>query len=352
MASIEKRKTAEGLVTYRVKIRVKGAPLQTASFERITDAKKWAQQTEVAIRERRFFKSNLASKYTLAELIDRYFQSVLSRSPKKLRNQAKQLLWWKEQLGCYLLADITPQMIVEKRDELETSTTKLGQKRTPATINRYLAALSHVFTIGINEWGWMELNPVLKVTKLKEPRGRVRFLSDEERKNLLYACQKSHNPYLYIIVTLALSTGARKMEILSLKWSNIHFTRNVIILDETKNNERRALPLVGHTLTILQAHAKNNNVMSDLVFPGKNPLVPIDIVTAWEMALKRANILNFRFHDLRHSAASYLAMNGASLAEIAEVLGHKTFQMVKRYTHLSQAHVSKVVARMNESIFS
>jgi integrase len=87
------------------------------------------------------------------------------------------------------------------------------------------------------------------------------------------------------------------------------------------------------------------------VFPSKNFKDPIDIRTPWETAIKRAKVSDFRFHDLRHSAASYLAMNGASLAEIAEILGHKTLQMVKRYSHLSESHTSKVVAAMNEKLF-
>jgi integrase len=101
----------------------------------------------------------------------------------------------------------------------------------------------------------------------------------------------------------------------------------------------------------MKQHAKIRTLHCDLVFPAKSFDKPIDLTTPWETALKRADIKDFRFHDLRHSAASYLAMNGASLAEIAEILGHKTLSMVKRYSHLSEAHTSKVVAKMNEKIF-
>ena len=127
--------------------------------------------------------------------------------------------------------------------------------------------------------------------------------------------------------------------------------RGVIILHETKNGERRILPLTGHALELMKEHSKIRQLNCDLVFPGKDFKKPIDLRTPFETALKRAEIENFRWHDLRHSCASYLAMNGASLAEIAEVLGHKTLSMVKRYSHLSEAHTSKVVARMNEQIF-
>ena len=112
------------------------------------------------------------------------------------------------------------------------------------------------------------------------------------------------------------------------------------------------MPLAGHALELMKQRSKVRLLNSQLVFPGKNLKTPVDLRTPFETALKRAGIEDFRWHDLRHSCASYLAMNGASLAEIAEILGHKTLQMVKRYAHLSDAHTSKVVARMNEAIFS
>lgn len=351
MASIEKRITPEGSITYRVKVRLKGFPIQTATFERLTDARKWAQQTEAAIREGRHFKTTEAKRHTLGEAIDRYVKQVLPTKPKSKKAQAVQLNWWKVNLGSYSLADITPALIGESRDKLGQGMTPRNLLRTPATVNRYLAALSHLFTIAVKEWGWTDNNPLQKVIKMKEPRGRVRFLSDDERGRLLAACKESENPYLYIAVVLALSTGARRMEILNLTWKDVDLVRGIITLHETKNGERRILPLVSHALELMQQHAKVRQLNTDLVFPGHNLKNPMDIRTPWETVLKRAEIADFRFHDLRHSAASYLVMNGASLAEIAEVLGHKTLQMVKRYAHLSDAHTSKIVARMNEQIF-
>jgi integrase len=141
------------------------------------------------------------------------------------------------------------------------------------------------------------------------------------------------------------------MEILQLRWQDVDFQRQVITLHDTKNGERRSLPLTGHALALMQHHAKIRRIDSPFVFPSRNGKKPFDIRRAWEAALKKANIPDFCFHDLRHSAASYLAMNGASLAEIAEILGHKTLSMVKRYAHLSEAHTAGVVARMNEKIF-
>ncbi|EKD75564.1 MAG: hypothetical protein ACD_44C00097G0004 [uncultured bacterium] len=351
MATIEKRTNKDNQITYRVKVRLKGFQTQSATFERLTDARKWVQQTEAAIREGRHFKTSAAKKHILTEVIERYIKNVLPSKPKSAYTQSTQLAWWKEQLGCYTLADLTPALIAQYRDALSQNKNPQQKYRTPATVNRYLAALSHVFTLAIQEWGWLEENPLRRVTKMKEPRGRVRFLLDEERQLLLDECKASDSPLLYLTVVLALATGGRRMEIFGLRWQDVNLNRGIITLHETKNGERRVLPLTGHALELMKEHAKVRQLASDYVFPAKNFKKSIDLRTPWENALKRAGIEDFRWHDLRHCTASYLAMNGASLAEIAEILGHKTLQMVKRYAHLSDAHTSKIVARMNKKIF-
>lgn len=150
---------------------------------------------------------------------------------------------------------------------------------------------------------------------------------------------------------LALSTGARKGEIVNLRWSQVDLPRRVITLTETKNGEIRSLPLAGFAYNLMVEWSRVRRLDTDLVFPGNAGGKPTDIRAVWVFALRQAEIADFRFHDLRHSAASYLAMNGASLAEIAEVLGHKTLAMVKRYAHLSQAHTAGVVEKMNLKIF-
>lgn len=261
-------------------------------------------------------------------------------------------------------------MIAETRDKLFQRPNREGTGAlSPATINRYLAALSHAFTIAVKEWGWLEDSPMRRVTKGKESRGRVRFLSDDERARLLAACKASSNAALYPVVVLALSTGMRQGEIMGLYWREpktppagawgvVDPEAGRIVLHQTKNNERRVLPLVGHAAECVRELAKVRRLDTDLLFPSSHrpprnggPVKPVDLRKPWETALKRAEIEDFHFHDLRHSAASYLAMSGASLAEIAETLGHKTLQMVKRYSHLSEAHTAGVVGRMNDRIF-
>jgi len=157
---------------------------------------------------------------------------------------------------------------------------------------------------------------------------------------------------LYPIVVIALSTGARQGEILSLNWNQVDLKRGTITLFETKNKEIRVVPLVEHSLEVVKKMNKVRRIDTDLLFPGSDSQKPIDIRYPWKAALKKAKIKDYRFHDNRHSAASYLAMSGATLAEIAEVLGHKTLQMVKRYSHLTEQHTAKVVAKMNKQIFN
>ncbi|MEJ2325947.1 MAG: site-specific integrase [Chromatiaceae bacterium] len=349
MATITKRTAKDGSTSYKVEVRLKGTPAQRVTFERLTDARRWAQQTEAAIREGRHFGTVEAKRHTLAELNDRYTRDVLpAKKESTVRAQRFQFDWWRSEYGHLTLADLTPAVLAEARDKLLATPSKRGEMLSPAYVVRHLAALSHAFSVAVKEWGWLEDNPLRKVKKPKEPRGRVRFLSDEERERLLQACRESASPDLYPAVVLALSTGARQQEILGLRWPQVDLTRKVAILHDTKNGERRVLPLSGAALDLLRERSKVRRLDSELVFPGRtrNPK-PVDLRTPFETALKRAGIEDFRWHDLRHTAASYLAMGGASLAEIAEILGHKTLAMVKRYAHLSDSHVAGVVERMN-----
>ena len=346
MATITKRLTADDKPYYTVQIRLKGYPAQTATFPRLTDAKKWVLVTEAAIKEGRHFKTAEAKKHSFSDLVDRYIKVELPKyNEKEQRERKSKLLWWKDKLGVYSLADITPPLIVECRD-------LLAESLSPATVVRYLAALSIVFTVAVNEWEWVQENPAKKVKRPTEPDGRVRFLDDDERQRLLVACKESSSEWLYMCVILALSSGMRKAELMGLKWPDVNLKDGYLILHKTKNGTRRRVPLSGLALALLKEHNKIRRLDTPLLFPSeRNPQQPIDLRSAFEYAKERAEIKEFHWHDLRHCTASYLAMNNASLAEIAEILGHKTLAMVKRYAHLSDGHVSSVIESMNAKIF-
>lgn len=346
MATINKHVGKNGKVTYRVRVRVKGHPTVSATFDRLTDAKAWARQTDADLRAGRYLEKMESKRRTLNELLDEYEKRRLpSKAKATQHNQKRQLAWWRDRLGDYSLASITPAKLNECINDL------MDGGRSGATTNRYLAPLSAAFTFAVKDLGWMDDNPMRKITKPKEPRGRVRFLSADERQRLLEACRESSNPQLYPAVLLALCTGMRKGEQFSLTWRQVDLNTGRIILEDTKNGERRTVVATGPALEELRKLAKVRRLDSEYVFPGKVKGEPIDLERPWRQALKRAEIEDFRWHDLRHSFASELAMSGATLAEIAEAMGHKTLAMVKRYAHLTEGHVSSVVERMTARVF-
>ena len=351
MANIQRRIAKDGTESYRVQVRIAGFPPQSATFNRKTDAKAWAVKTEAALREGRHFPAREAKRRTLAQLVDRRLAEIEREQPHALPKQRQILGWWKDQLGDYALAHVGPDLIAEKRDALLTEnvgTAEAPEYRAPATAKRYLAALSKAYSEAVKEWRWTAENPVSKVSKPSEGPGRVRYLSQAERGRLLEACRASPMRELELIVMLALSTGMRRGEILELRWPDVDLKRRQAVLHKTKNRERRAVALLPRVVELLAAHAKVRRLDTDLLFPQPGKQKPLDIEHHFSQALARAKIEDFRFHDLRHTTASYLAMSGATLAEIAAVLGHKTLAMVKRYAHLSDAHTGAVVERMAE----
>jgi integrase len=358
VANIRAYTAADGSISYKVQVRLKGYPPQFASFERKTDAKRWGVDTEAAIRQGRYFQTSESRKRTVGQLCDRYIGDVLPTKGKSMRRDQKvQLTWWKSRIGCYTLADLSPAMIGEQRDYLSKNGSghraeyKRQKQISPATVVRYMAALSVALSHAVKEWGWLDSNPVMKVKKPREARGRVRFLNGDERNRLLQACRDSDNPNLYPAVLLAISTGARHGEIMALKWENIDWERGRATLLKTKNGDRRVLYLSATVISELKKLQGSASEQERLVFSSSRVSgKPIDLKKAWLNALSVASIENFRFHDLRHTAASYLAMNGATLTELSEILGHRTLSMVKRYAHLSESHTQNVVKRMNSTI--
>ena len=267
-----------------------------------------------------------------------------------------QLLWWKRQLGKYFLVYVTNTVIAELRDQLLSEKLPRGTKRTSSTTNRYLAALSHVYTVAVKDWGWVNENPVFKVRRPKENKPRERFLEKPEIGRLLGECSKSKSPYLYPLVFLALATGARKGELLTLKWSDIDFARARLTFRDTKNGESRSIHLSKQSMKCLEMEKSKRVIFSEYVFPTRDGKRPADIKTAWEAAVNQAE-LHICFHMLRHTAASQLAMRGATMLELAAILGHKTLAMVKRYSHLSVSATAGALDRMNgdlleESIYA
>ena len=353
MAVFEKRKTKDGKIKYRAKVRIKGHPQQSKTFKRLTDAKRWADQLEVDLQQGIITPRVKKQKHTLAELVDRYIENCLSqKSPSTQEAQLRHLEWWKSNLGSYFLVNITAPLLVEYREKIGNEIVR-GKKRSPSTRNRFMSALSHAFSVAWREWEWMEENPIRKIAKLKEPSGNTRYLSEAEQNRLLAECKNSKASYLHLIVLLGLSTGMRLNEIRSLRWTQVDLKNGIFRILATKNKRPRQVPVQGQALIKLKTHSKIRRINSDLVFPSpRNPKIPVDIRRAWENARDRAGLTDFRFHDLRHTAASYYAMSGASARDLCEIFGWETIQMAMRYAHLSECHTSELAVKMSKKFIN
>ncbi|MGC9216481.1 hypothetical protein, partial [Acidithiobacillus sp.] len=207
MAAIEKRTASDGSTSYRVKIRLRGHPVESATFDSLSKAKQWGQATESAIREGRYFQTAKARRHTLAEAIERYAREKLDTM--RAKDARKQHLdWWASELGTLSLADVSAAVIKERMAYLtDNPSQRTGKLRGASTLNHYRQALASVMTEAVKTWEWLEVSPMVKVGKKAEPRGRVRYLSDDERERLLSACKESANDDLYLAVLLALTTG-------------------------------------------------------------------------------------------------------------------------------------------------
>jgi len=363
VATIRKvpRKKAKSGYAYQVMIRRKGYGMISKTFEKKADAEKYAREHDREAKLAQVYAGQLGYTKTVADMIDKYVMGYTGKDPVKL----DRLAWWQEEIGELKLRELTAAVIVECLDKLRNGravrgngkgkTKSLGRRRSEPTVNRYHTALSSVLEVARTRWHWLDENPARKVARGQEHPPIVRWLDDDERKALLDACKKSRWGGLYLLVILALSTGARLGELWRLRWSDIDLEKGLAHLEDTKNGERRALPLVAVVQDELRKwskarkKAKIRHIGSDLLFPATyDPQKPYgeSFREHWNEALQKAKIRNFRFHDLRHSCASYLAMNGATQLEIADVLGHKTLQMVKRYSHLSTEHKQNLVNRV------
>jgi integrase len=360
MASIEKRISKDGKTSYRVKVRVRGFPPESGTFERMSDAKRWSADVESAMKAGRYFGAS--KRHTFKELCEEYEKNAAGL--RSYDDRQRHLERWRSEFGPDLLSDITPQRIMKVREKLLAEPTRFKTRatgdpeidekremgrRSGAAVNRYLATLSAALAYAVKPLGWLESNPVEKVTKSKEPPGRVRFLSDDERTRLLDACRPHAD--LYLALVLSLTTGGRQSEIMGLTWAQVDFSRKTLTLIETKNGDRRTLPLVGEAFALLQERSKVRSLKENRVFvPVKEDGKQRSLRDAWERALATAGIENFHWHDLRHTAASYLVMSGVSLVEVAKILGHRTLSMVARYAHLADEHIvatgEKLAARL------
>ncbi|WP_170827091.1 tyrosine-type recombinase/integrase [Magnetovibrio blakemorei] len=212
---------------------------------------------------------------------------------------------------------------------------------TSPTIRRDLSVFSSMLSCAV-VWDWLDVNPVKNYDKrsIRENPPRIRYLTRGEYQRLVDAA----SDYMKPMITLAVQTGMRVGEILSLKWSRVDLQRREILLLETKSNRPRVIPLSDNAVTTLVTILRHPT--SDYVFHKEDGERYIRIVIGFRGAVRRAGIENFRFHDLRHTFASWAVQSGMDLYRLSRILGHSTMDMSTRYAHLATADLHRAIHEM------
>lgn len=325
---------------------------ETKSFTSKSAAKAWAKAREVDI-------SNGATTITKASRSRTVATAIADYRQDKNIDDSCLFRFWTKSLGHVKLQDLTTDMVEFQLRKLRTGNKDFGgchvrpgdKPRSPATINRYRSALSR----SINKFvrpGGIAFNPVSVIPKLPEVAA-TRYLSEEERPRLLNACKQSSWPGLYVIVIMALSTGARRGELANLRWEQVDLQVGLIYLEapDTKSKRARTLILLPEVARALEDYAIGDR--TGLVFPSaRKPDKPRHFEKVWQTALADADIQDFTFHSIRHSAASLLVSHGVSIAVVSEILGHSSLEMTKRYSHLSVVETRAATELAMKNLFS
>lgn len=324
MATI--RKLASG--KWQAIVRRKGWPNQSKTFLTRQGCSEWARSVESGLDRG---VAHNGTQMSLHAAIDRYIAEVVVQK-RGVKVETQRLLYMKRQLPNVLLAALQPARIAAYRDE------RAMQGVAGSTIVRELNNLSHVIQVAMMEWGVaLASNPVKMVRKPQQERGRDRRISAEELKAL-------QGTSLRYLVTLAVETGMRLGELLSLRWQDVSLEDRTATLHTSKNGEGRVVPLSPLAMDTLKGLVK----VGDRVFyqwKDKN-----SVGNLWRRSIAKLQnpatgfLVNLRFHDLRHEAASRLFEKGLNVMEVASITGHKSLAMLKRYTHLKAADLALKLA--------
>jgi integrase len=316
MASI--RKHGEG---WQARVRRKGYPEITRTFQSKQDAERWARTEETEIDRGTFIDRTLAENSTLGEVLERYLAEVTPLLRGHSENRYTLRAIQRARLAQFSMAALTPPVVAEWRNEL-------SERVSPATVVRNLATLSAVINHARREWGIHISNPVAMVRKPSPPPGRSRVLSAEEEHRLLEAAAPlgRRSPWLVPAIVISLETAMRRGELLALKWDDVDLPRRLAYLRMTKNGTARFVPLSSKAIATLSdmSRSPDGRVI---------PMAAASLTKAFERARVRADLPDFRWHDLRHTAATRIAPRLTNLIELATVTGHKSLSMLKRYVH-------------------
>lgn len=286
---------------------------------------------------------------------------------KKFSNEDLTLCeFWEEHYKQYIRANNKPSTYIDKCKKINIifeafgKDTKLSKittsdierfknnrkdKVSASTVNRNLSLIKHMFSLAVH-LEFINENPAKRVKKFPENNGRIRYLTLDEAEKLLNVCRREDKPeYIYPLVLLALNSGMRRGELLNLTWDDLDIGNNLIHVNDSKSNEPRTIPVPKEVMTIIDSLPKTcDNIFC---YKGKPVREPKD---TFKRCLNEANIKNFRFHDLRHTYASWLAMEGVDMLTLKNILGHKTLMMVDRYAHLSKEHIKAATEKVGKKM--
>ena len=320
MASFIPRKGPGGKRVWQAHIRRRGFPAQVRTFNTKTEAQAWAATIESEIARGVFISRSEAEGTTLSEALDRYLVEVSSQ--KKGHSEASFVRWWQS-----LPMARRPMASIRGKDIAGAIKIKEAEGVGPKTLVVYLGLLRHLFNIARKEWGMESLgNPVEMVRKPKLPQGRTRRLVDGEEARLLEAA-KAYGGEIQHLIPWAIETAMRRGEIAAMRWEHLDKKARVLLIPETKTGTPRRVPLSSSALQVLEALPRQ--------IDGRVWSLRADSISqAFERVCKAAGIEGLTFHDLRHEATSRLFEKDLNPMQVAAITGHKTLQMLKRYTHL------------------
>ena len=321
MESFIPRKGPKGKRVWQAHIRRRGFPAQVRTFDSKAKAEAWASMIESEMARGMFVSRTEAEGTTLSEALDRYRNEVIPKKKQQAREDRRASAIAQHALARRPLASI------HGKDVVAYIKTREAGGAGPNTIRLDLALLSHLFAIARKEWGMESLgNPVELVRKPKLPQGRTRRLEDGEEARLLEAA-KAYGGEIQRLIPWAIETAMRRGEIAAMRWEHLDKKARVLLIPETKAGTPRRVPLSSKALAALEGLPRR---IDGAVWNMR----PDSISQAFERVCKAADIEGLTFHDLRHEATSRLFEKGLNPMEVAAITGHKTLQMLKRYTHL------------------
>lgn len=327
-------KTPSG--TWKAVIRKTGWPTESKTFRTKRDAEDWSRRTEDEMVRGIYICRSASERTTFAGALDRYLKEVTpTKKASTQKGETAKSKPLREFFGKYSLAAINSELVAGYRDK------RIESGLSNNTVRLELALLGSLFVVAIREWGLgLTYNPVSNIRKPSPGEGRNRRLNAEEQALLLKHVDAHSNPMLGWIVRIAIETGMRSSEIMTLRRNQVDVGRRIVRLTDTKNDSARTVPLTKVATEQFRAALANpvRPIDIDLIFfgePGRDgKRRPYSFSTQWNNIRKEAGLPDLHFHDLRHEAVSRLVEAGLSDQEVSAISGHKSMQMLKRYTHL------------------